>query len=106
MKAIPDGEERIILATGRYIGEGFDDSRFDTLFFSNADFLAWNAPTICRAAAIACTKQKCRTRVRLVDTHVPMLMKMFQKRIKGYKAIGYGSKMFKMAYPEPEESPC
>ncbi len=32
MKAIPDGEERILLATGRYIGEGFDDSCLDTLF--------------------------------------------------------------------------
>ena len=32
LTAIADGEERVLLATGRYIGEGFDDARLDTLF--------------------------------------------------------------------------
>jgi superfamily II DNA or RNA helicase len=34
LAAIPDTEERIILATGRFIGEGFDDARLDTLFLA------------------------------------------------------------------------
>lgn len=34
LAAIPDGEERVLLATGRYIGEGFDDARLDTLLLT------------------------------------------------------------------------
>jgi len=32
IKAVPDSKERVILSTGRYIGEGFDDARLDTSF--------------------------------------------------------------------------
>jgi len=34
MKGIPEDEERLIIATGRYLGEGFDDARLDTLFLA------------------------------------------------------------------------
>ena len=34
MAAVPDNEQRVILATGSYIGEGFDDARLDTLFLA------------------------------------------------------------------------
>jgi superfamily II DNA or RNA helicase len=34
LQNIPENEERIIVATGRYLGEGFDDSRLDTLFLT------------------------------------------------------------------------
>ena len=34
LQSIQDDEERLIIATGRYIGEGFDDNRLDTLFLT------------------------------------------------------------------------
>ena len=48
LKAIPDAEERVIVATGRYLGEGFDDARLDTLFSHQPDILALNPRPVCR----------------------------------------------------------
>ncbi len=89
MKSIPEGEERIILATGRYIGEGFDDSRLDTLFLVMP--ISWRGTLqqyVGRLHRLHENKKVVQV-YDYVDTQVPMLMKMYQKRLKGYSAMGY-----------------
>ena len=89
MNSIPDGEERIILATGRYIGEGFDDSRLDTLFLVMP--ISWRGTLqqyVGRLHRLHENKRVVQV-YDYVDTQVPMLMRMYKKRIKGYSAIGY-----------------
>jgi len=89
LAAIPDGEERLLIATGRYIGEGFDDARLDTLFLA--------LPISWRGTLIQYTDRLHRvhpdkTEVRIfdyVDSAAPMLLKMSEKRLRGYRAIGY-----------------
>jgi superfamily II DNA or RNA helicase len=87
MKSIPDGEERVILATGRYIGEGFDDSRLDTLFLVMP--ISWRGTLqqyVGRLHRLHENKRVVQV-YDYVDTKVPMLKRMYQKRIKGYTAL-------------------
>ncbi len=87
--AIPDEEERLILATGRYIGEGFDDARLDTLFLAMP--ISWHG-TLQQYAGRLHRLHENKKIVRVydyVDVPVPVLMRMYRKRIKGYKAMGY-----------------
>jgi len=87
--SIPDDEERIILSTGRYIGEGFDDSRLDTLFLVMP--ISWRG-TLQQYVGRLHRKHPNKGLVQVfdyVDVKVPMLYRMFQKRLRGYQAIGY-----------------
>jgi superfamily II DNA or RNA helicase len=89
LEAIPHEEERLIIATGRYIGEGFDDARLDTLFlalpFSWKGMLVQYAGRLHRSHA-----EKNEVQVYdYVDSAVPMLAKMHAKRMRGFRAMGY-----------------
>jgi len=100
LAAIPDGEERLLLATGRYIGEGFDDSRLDTLFLALP--VAWKG-TLVQYAGRLHRSRPGKTDVRIfdyVDREVPVLRRMFEKRLRGYRAIGYHLKEDHGATPE------
>ena len=89
LASIPDGEERLLIATGRYIGEGFDDARLDTLFLALP--VSWKG-TLIQYSGRLHRLHPGKTEVRVydyVDRAIPMLMKMFEKRLRGYRAIGY-----------------
>jgi superfamily II DNA or RNA helicase len=89
LAAIPDTEERLVLATGRYIGEGFDDARLDTLFLALP--VSWKG-TLIQYAGRLHRLHPAKQEVRIfdyVDREVPVLFRMFQKRLRGYRSLGY-----------------
>lgn len=89
MAAIPDDEERVVISTGRYIGEGFDDSHLDTLFLVMP--VSWRG-TLQQYAGRLHRQHTNKRVVRIydyVDINVPVLRRMYEKRLKGYKAMGY-----------------
>ena len=91
LAAIPDNEERLVLATGRYIGEGFDDARLDTLFLALP--VSWKG-TLIQYAGRLHRLHPDKTEVHIydyVDRNVPMLARMFERRLRGYRAIGYSA---------------
>jgi superfamily II DNA or RNA helicase len=82
-------EAQVIVATGKYIGEGFDLPRLDTLFLALP--IAWKGTLAQYAGRIhrdADGKQEV-TVYDYLDTGLPMLERMFRKREKGYRAMGY-----------------
>jgi superfamily II DNA or RNA helicase len=86
---IPDQEERVIISTGRYIGEGFDDARLDTLFLVLP--ISWRG-TLQQYAGRLHRLHDNKRIVQIydyVDVNVPVLIRMYDKRLKGYNAIGY-----------------
>lgn len=90
LEAITDDEERLILATGRYIGEGFDDARLDTLFLALP--FSWKGMLVQYAGRLHRTHLE-KNEVQIydyVDSAVPMLAKMQAKRMRGFKSMGYG----------------
>jgi superfamily II DNA or RNA helicase len=89
LSEIPDDEERLVLATGRYAGEGFDDARLDTLFLAMP--VSWKG-TIVQYAGRLHRLHPAKKEVRIVDyvdRAVPMLQRMFERRLRGYRALGY-----------------
>jgi superfamily II DNA or RNA helicase len=89
LAAVPASAERIVLATGRYIGEGFDDARLDTLFLTLP--VSWKG-TLIQYAGRLHRLHPAKREVQIydyVDRQVPMLFRMFAKRLRGYRGIGY-----------------
>ncbi len=86
---IPETEGRVILATGKYIGEGYDDPRLDTLFLALP--VSWRG-TIAQYVGRLHRLHEGKGVVRVydyADLNVPMLSRMFDRRCRGYEALGY-----------------
>jgi len=89
LESIPDGEERVIVATGRYLGEGFDDARLDTLFLAMP--ISWRG-TLAQYAGRLHRLHASKREVIIydyVDEREPLLAKMATRREAGYRALGY-----------------
>jgi len=89
LAAIPREQERVMIATGKYVGEGFDDPRLDTLFLTLP--VSWRG-TIAQYAGRLHRLYDGKGEVQIydyADLNVPMLSRMFDRRCRGYEAIGY-----------------
>ena len=89
LASVPDDKERVIVATGRYLGEGFDDARLDTLFLTMP--ISWRG-TLAQYAGRLHRLHAAKREVVIydyVDADEPLLAKMASKREAGYRALGY-----------------
>lgn len=88
---LPAGTSRLIIATGKLIGEGFDDPQLDTLFLTMP--ISWRG-TLQQYAGRLHRLHDGKKVVQIydyIDENIPVLMRMFDKRMKGYRTMGYSS---------------
>ena len=89
LQNVPDDEDVVVVATGKYIGEGFDSPRLDTLLLAMP--ISWKG-TLAQYAGRLHRNYEGKHEVRIydyVDIHVPTLERMYHKRLKGYAELGY-----------------
>lgn len=89
LRGVPPGEPLVVVATGKYIGEGFDEPRLDTMLLAMP--VSWKG-TLAQYAGRLHRNYVGKQEVRIydyVDIRVPMLEKMYHKRLKGYSELGY-----------------
>jgi superfamily II DNA or RNA helicase len=87
--SLPPAQSRVIVATGRYLGEGFDNDQLDTLFLALP--ISWRG-TLTQYAGRLHRLNEAKKEVIIydyVDENVPVLARMHARRRAGYKAIGY-----------------
>lgn len=89
LEEVPEAEERVLVATGRYVGKGFDDARLDTLFLAMP--ISWKGTLeqyVGRLHRLHPAKREVLV-YDYVDDAVPVLRRMSGKRIRGYESLGY-----------------
>jgi superfamily II DNA or RNA helicase len=98
LDALPPDSPRVLLATGRLVGEGFDHPPLDTLVLAMP--VSWKG-TLQQYAGRLHREHAAKTDIRIidfVDTAHPALLRMWEKRQRGYRAMGY-----RIAEPSPLE---
>lgn len=89
LEALTPGAPRIVLATGRLVGEGFDHPPLDTLLLAMP--VSWKG-TLQQYAGRLHRQQCGKTSVRIIDwldLGHPVLQRMWERRLRGYRAMGY-----------------
>ncbi len=89
LDALPEEAQAVLLATGKFIGEGFDYPRLDTLLLAMP--VSWRgtiAQYVGRLHRLHANKREVRV-YDYADLNVPMLARMFDRRCEGYEAVGY-----------------
>jgi superfamily II DNA or RNA helicase len=89
MAKVTEDESRLILATGSYLGEGFDDARLDTLFLAMP--ISWKGTLqqyVGRLHRLHDGKRYVQV-YDYIDRYVRMLARMYERRLEGYSAMGY-----------------
>lgn len=90
LQSIPTSESLVIVATGKYAGEGFDYPRLDTLFLTMP--IAWKG-NVEQYAGRLHRDYEGKNEVQIydyVDIRIPLCDSMYRKRLKGYAKAGYG----------------
>lgn len=89
LRDLPPAAPRVVLATGRFVGEGFDDPRLDTLLLTMP--VAWKG-TVVQYAGRLHRSHPGKHEARIydyVDGYVPVLRRMFAKRARSYRTMAY-----------------
>ena len=89
LQEVPAGEPLVIVATGQYVGEGFDYPRLDTMFLALP--ISWKGRLEQYAGRLH-RENDGKMDVRIydyIDIHEPVCDSMYHKRLRGYAAIGY-----------------
>ena len=87
--ALPPDAPRVLLATGKLVGEGFDHPPLDTLVLAMP--VSWKG-TLQQYTGRLHREHNTKTDVRIfdfVDTGHPALLRMWDKRQRGYRVMGY-----------------
>ena len=89
LREVPENEPLIVIATGKYVGEGFDFPRLDTLFIVMP--ISWRGKVAQYAGRLHRLYEGKKEALiyDYVDVHIPVLERMYHKRIKTYADLGY-----------------